>query len=258
MPAYGDYQNEIYFMGPGGVKPKLPVDFALGAEGAGGDARGRSVLCRGRLRRRAHAGPECNRIRTMGPRAANDGGLFDARSERRSLWPQTALAALHGADRRARHLRAGRPRRSRDGDGVRDHRRAVHRSRRSPTILWRRSPGRSAAARGSSSSIRQPTASSPRASCVAPRRPGSRRSSSRSTPRPGLAAARSQRRQLPPVARPRPRQLLLRSALSRAAGEAARGGPQSGGPARVARLRQAADLGRSSLAPLADQAAARA
>jgi lactate 2-monooxygenase len=27
MPAYGDYQNEIYFNGLRGVKPKLPVDF---------------------------------------------------------------------------------------------------------------------------------------------------------------------------------------------------------------------------------------
>ncbi len=28
MPAFGDYQNEIYFKGLSGVKPKLPVDFA--------------------------------------------------------------------------------------------------------------------------------------------------------------------------------------------------------------------------------------
>jgi lactate 2-monooxygenase len=28
MPAFGDYQNEIYFKGLRGVKPKLPVDFA--------------------------------------------------------------------------------------------------------------------------------------------------------------------------------------------------------------------------------------
>ncbi len=28
MPAFGDYQNEIYFRGLNGVKPKLPVDFA--------------------------------------------------------------------------------------------------------------------------------------------------------------------------------------------------------------------------------------
>ena len=28
MPAFGDYQNEIYFAGLRGVKPKLPVDFA--------------------------------------------------------------------------------------------------------------------------------------------------------------------------------------------------------------------------------------
>ena len=27
MPAFGDYQNEIYFKGLSGVKPKLPVDF---------------------------------------------------------------------------------------------------------------------------------------------------------------------------------------------------------------------------------------
>ena len=27
MPAYGDYQNEIYFNGLRGVRPKLPVDF---------------------------------------------------------------------------------------------------------------------------------------------------------------------------------------------------------------------------------------
>jgi lactate 2-monooxygenase len=29
MPAYGDYQNEIYFMGLSGMKPKLPVNFKL-------------------------------------------------------------------------------------------------------------------------------------------------------------------------------------------------------------------------------------
>ncbi len=29
MAAYGDYQNEIYFKGLSGVKPKLPVNFAL-------------------------------------------------------------------------------------------------------------------------------------------------------------------------------------------------------------------------------------
>ena len=28
MPAFGDYQNEIYFKGLHGVKPKLPVNFA--------------------------------------------------------------------------------------------------------------------------------------------------------------------------------------------------------------------------------------
>ena len=27
MPAFGDYQNEIYFNGLRGVRPKLPVDF---------------------------------------------------------------------------------------------------------------------------------------------------------------------------------------------------------------------------------------
>ena len=29
MPAFGDYQNEIYFKGLSGVKPKLPVNFKL-------------------------------------------------------------------------------------------------------------------------------------------------------------------------------------------------------------------------------------
>src|ERR1700722_9595980 len=29
MPAFGDYQNEIYFKGLHGVKPKLPVNFSL-------------------------------------------------------------------------------------------------------------------------------------------------------------------------------------------------------------------------------------
>jgi lactate 2-monooxygenase len=29
MPAFGDYQNEIYFKGLSGVKPKLPVNFSL-------------------------------------------------------------------------------------------------------------------------------------------------------------------------------------------------------------------------------------
>ena len=29
MPAFGDYQNEIYFSGVHGVKPKLPVNFRL-------------------------------------------------------------------------------------------------------------------------------------------------------------------------------------------------------------------------------------
>ena len=29
MPAFGDYQNEIYFKGLHGVKPKLPVNFNL-------------------------------------------------------------------------------------------------------------------------------------------------------------------------------------------------------------------------------------
>ena len=29
MPALGDYQNEIYFRGLHGMKPKLPVNFRL-------------------------------------------------------------------------------------------------------------------------------------------------------------------------------------------------------------------------------------
>ena len=29
MPSYGDYQNEIYFAGLRGVKPKVPVNFKL-------------------------------------------------------------------------------------------------------------------------------------------------------------------------------------------------------------------------------------
>ena len=29
MPVFGDYQNEIYFRGVHGVKPKLPVNFRL-------------------------------------------------------------------------------------------------------------------------------------------------------------------------------------------------------------------------------------
>ena len=28
MPAFGDYQNEIYFNGLSGIKPKLPVNFS--------------------------------------------------------------------------------------------------------------------------------------------------------------------------------------------------------------------------------------
>ncbi len=42
MPAFGDYQFEIYLKGLAGVKPKLPVDFAsLEKRAEAGDA-GRS------------------------------------------------------------------------------------------------------------------------------------------------------------------------------------------------------------------------
>ena len=54
MPAFGDYQNEIYFKGLHGVKPKLPVNFKLleqKAQAAMPDRR--FILCRRRLRRRA-------------------------------------------------------------------------------------------------------------------------------------------------------------------------------------------------------------
>ena len=71
-----------------------------------------------------------------------------------------------------------------------------------------------------------------------------------------LAAARSQRRQFPAIARPRARQLLQRSALSRAAGASR---PEDARAAAIdlgAHVRQAADLGRPAVAALADQAAA--
>ena len=115
---------------------------------------------------------------------------------------------------------------------------------------------RSATGPASSSSTRPNDRALAESFVAAPRRPGSRRSSSRSTPGARLAAARSQRRQLPAAARP------LRSPTTSAIPAFARcwrsrrGGPARAAIALGARIRQAAHLGRSAVAALADQAAA--
>ena len=71
----------------------------------------------------------------------------------------------------------------------------------------------------------------------------------------GWRAPRLERRELPAIARPRPRQLLQRSALPRAAGETAGGGPSGGRPASVTNFRKAADLGRPALAAISHKIA---
>ena len=177
MAAFGDYQNEIYFKGLHGVKPKLPVNFKL-LEQKARAAMPESVL--------SYVAGGCGDEHTqelnvaafekwgLVPRMMVDCSKRD--SERRPLRLTPLLTAPHGPYRRARHLRPGRTRRSRDRQGRGHHRRshdrldAVERSARSGR------QGRSAAALASSSSIRQPTANSPKAWCVAPSRPGSRRS----------------------------------------------------------------------------------
>ena len=67
MAAYGDYQNEIYFNGLRGVKPKLPVDFRL-LEARAAAALPQSVISyvAGRLRRRAHAGRQRRSVPSAG------------------------------------------------------------------------------------------------------------------------------------------------------------------------------------------------
>ncbi len=175
MPAFGDYQNEIYFKGLRGVKPKLPVNFRLLEQkaraalpddvlsyvaGGCGDERTQEL--------------ERRRVRALGSDPAHDGRLFEAGHERRAVRLPLAVApcswrrsAFSASARRTAMAISPRRRRRRSP--------ACRWSpRRFPTIRWKRSPRISGAGPGSFSSTRRTTSRSPKASCIAPRRRDSR------------------------------------------------------------------------------------
>ena len=116
MTHFGDYQNEIYMAGLQGVLPRVPVDFAT-LESRAAAALPPWVLsyiqggCGDETTQDSNA--QAFRHWGMIPRMMVD--CSTARLVDRTVWPQTADAVVHGADRRHRHLHAGWPWRSRRG-----------------------------------------------------------------------------------------------------------------------------------------------
>ena len=122
-------------------------------------------------------------------------GAPGARPVGGAVRPDAAVAVVHGADRRDRLVRTGRPRRPGHRPSRRPHRRADGRLDAVCRTRWRTSPPNSAIPQAFSSCTRRPTATWRPASCSVPRLPATRASSSRWTPgSPAGARATCRRR----------------------------------------------------------------
>ena len=183
MAAFGDYQNEIYFRGLSGVKPKLPVDFAS-LEKRAQAALSDTVLTM------SPAAAATSIRRTSTPAAFSAWGLIPRMmvdcSKRDLSVELFGIRLVVAASSSRRSACSASARRTATAISPRRGRRRHRRADGGLDALQRSDGGgrrkTSATDSASSSSTRRPIANWPRALCVAPRLPASRRSSSRSTP----------------------------------------------------------------------------